>query len=149
MRNLAGLAGFTLIAASSIAGAQTAEVAVPGVMPATQQADQSNLPDQAPPGVVPASSASERRLTPEQVDKVLADAARRNKEIPVKVGTASVADEQPCPTQPHGEMGVGVGTGGYSSVYGTTVIPIGCHSAVAISVESSQGNGYYYRGRRH
>lgn len=149
MRQFACLAGFALLASASIASAQTAEVAVPGVMPATNQQADPNLPDQAPPGVVPASSASERRLTPEQVDKVLVDAAKRNKEAPIRVGTASVAEEQACPTQPHGEMGVGVGTGGYSSVYGTTVIPLGCHSAVAISVESSQGNGYYYRGRRH
>ena len=140
MIKAACLAGAALAALSSIASAQPVEPAVPGVMPATAQ------PDRAPPGVMPAASASERRLTPEQIDKVLADAARRNKEIPV--GTATLADEAPpCPTQPHGEVGVGVGTGGYSSVYGATVIPIGCNAAVAISIESSEFGGGRYRRR--
>lgn len=139
MIKAACLAGLTLAVLPSLASAQPIEPAVPGVMPATGQ------PDQAPPGVVPASSASERRLTPQQVDKVLADAAKRDKEIPVR--TATIADEAPpCPTRPHGEMGVGVGTGGYSSVYGTTVIPVGCRGAVAISIESSNfGSGRYRR----
>ena len=95
-----------LVATPALATA--AEPAVPGVMPATTLADSSV------PGVAPAASASERRLTPEQIDKVLADAARRNHEIPV--GAATVADTAPCPQQPHGEMGVEAGTGGYSAI---------------------------------
>ena len=116
-----------------------AEPAVPGVMPATA------LVDSSVPGVAPAASASERRLTPEQIDKVLADAARRNHEIPV--GSATVADAAPCPQQPHGEMGVEAGTGGYSAIYGATVIPLGCHAAAAIAFETGRATGGY-RHRR-
>lgn len=134
------LAGLALVATSSLALAQIADAPVPGVMPATEQ------PEVPIPGVMPASSAAERRLTPQQVDAVLAESARRNHEI--AVGTASLAVEQPCPTKPHGEMGVEAGTGGYSSIYGATTIPLGCHAAVSIAVGSSSADGRYYRGRR-
>lgn len=108
-------------------------------MSATEQ------PAVAVPGVASAASASERRLTPQQVDQVLADAARRNHEIPV--GVASIADEQPCPQKPHGEMGVEAGTGGYGAMYGTAVVPLGCNAAAAISFETSQSNEHYRRRR--
>ena len=133
------LAGFALVALSSIASAQPTDVAVPGVMPATDQ------PENSIAGVAPASSPAERRLTPQQIDKVLADTAKRNKEI--HVGRGTLADERPCPTKPHGEMGVEMGTGGYGAMYGSAVIPVGCNATVAVAVGTSTSNGYY-RGRR-
>lgn len=44
----------------------------------------------------------------------------------------------------HGEVGFGIGTGGYSEVFGTAVIPIGQTGVVALSFANSQ----FGRGRR-
>ena len=132
------------IAASMVASAAFADPPVPGVAPATGQ-DGAVIPGVTPvyaPGTAPA----EVRLTPEQVRQVLDDAARRRHEP--AVGRATVADEEKaCPTKPHGEMGMEAGTGGYGAVYGTTVVPLGCNAAAAISIGSSTWNGGRYRRR--
>jgi hypothetical protein len=40
--------------------------------------------------------------------------------------------------QVHGEVGFGIGTGGYRSVYGTVVAPLGDTGVVAISMADAQ-----------
>jgi hypothetical protein len=45
--------------------------------------------------------------------------------------------------EPHGEVSVGVGTGGYRSVYGRTEIPVGKNGRVSLAFEDSR-NGYGY-----
>lgn len=47
---------------------------------------------------------------------------------------------------PHGEIAVAVGTGGYRSVYGRTTIPVGKTGQVSLAFEDTRG-GYGY-GRR-
>lgn len=49
--------------------------------------------------------------------------------------------------KPHGEISVGVGTGGYRSVYGRTEIPVGKNGRVSLAFEDTKG-GYYGYGRR-
>lgn len=127
------LAALALIAAPSLAAAQN----VPGVAPVTPQAaNETSQP----------SNASERRLTPEQVDAILAKTGKRPADAAVGEGPATgITEARPCPTKPHGEMGVEMGSGGYSGTYGAAVVPLGCNAAVAISVGTSSSNGRYRR----
>lgn len=55
--------------------------------------------------------------------------------------------------RPHGEIGVGVGTGGYRSVYGRTEFPVGKNGRVSLAFQDTRndyGHGWYggdpYRG---
>ena len=127
------LAALAFVAAPSLAAAQN----VPGVAPVTPQAaNETSQP----------STASERRLTPEQVDAILAKTGKRPADAPVGEGPATgITEARPCPTKPHGEMGVEMGSGGYSGTYGAAVVPLGCNAAVAISVGTSSSNGRYRR----
>ena len=127
------LAALALIAAPSLAAAQNA----PGVAPVTPQAaNETSQP----------STASERRLTPEQVDAILAKTGKRPADAAVGEGPATgITEASPCPTRPHGEMGVEMGSGGYSGTYGTAMVPLGCNAAVAISVGTSSSTGRYRR----
>ena len=48
----------------------------------------------------------------------------------------------------HGEVGVGIGTGGYSSVFGTAVVPLGDDATAVLSFQQSRLNGGRFgRGR--
>jgi hypothetical protein len=44
----------------------------------------------------------------------------------------------------HGEMGVGIGTGGYRSMYGTAIVPLGDNATLGLSFENEQYNGGRY-----
>jgi hypothetical protein len=127
------LAALAFVAAPSLAAAQN----VPGVAPVTPQAaNETSQP----------SNASERRLTPDQVDAILAKTGKRPADAAVGEGPATgITEARPCPTKPHGEMGVEMGSGGYSGTYGAAVVPLGCNAAVAISVGTSSSNGRYRR----
>ena len=127
------LAALAFVVAPSLAVAQN----VPGVAPVTPQAaNETSQP----------STASERRLTPEQVDAILAKTGKRPADAAVGEGPATgITEARPCPTKPHGEMGVEMGSGGYSGTYGAAVVPLGCNAAVAISVGTSSSNGRYRR----
>lgn len=50
--------------------------------------------------------------------------------------------------QVHGEVGFAVGTGGYTSVFGTAVVPLGSDAVAAISFERAQFNDRRFRARR-
>ena len=127
------LAALAFVTVPTLAAAQN----VPGVAPVTPQA--ANETSQS-------STASERRLTPEQVDAILAKTGKRPADAAVGEGPATgITEARPCPTRPHGEMGVEMGSGGYSGTYGAAVVPLGCNAAVAISVGTSSSNGRYRR----
>lgn len=141
-RNLPVVFTVALSLAPFSIGSASAEPAVPGVASATAQTD---VPV---PGVMPATAnppGSVMRLSPEQVRKVLDDASKGAKEVPVRKG--AIADERPCPTRPHGEMGMEAGTGGYGAMYGAAVVPIGCHASATIAIETGTSNGRYSRRR--
>ncbi|GAC1576613.1 MAG: hypothetical protein NVS3B5_08250 [Sphingomicrobium sp.] len=141
-RNLPVILTVALSLAPFSIGAALAEPAVPGVAPATAQSD---VPV---PGVMPATAnapGSEVRLSPEQVRKVLNDASKGAKEVPVRKG--AIADGRPCRTMPHGEMRMEAGTGGYGAMYGAAVVPLGCHASAAIAIETGTSNGHYSRRR--
>ena len=69
------------------------------------------------------------RLSPREAEAVQDAAADRNINIPSLDGRA-VPDGRI-----HGEIGFGIGTGGYNSVFGTAVIPLGDDSFAALSFE--------------
>lgn len=92
-------------------------------------------------------------LTPEQVEAAKEAAAERNMRAASGLDTSVVPDRRP-----HGEVSIAVGTGGYRSVYGSTVMPLGKDGVLAFSFENSRndpylygygyGPGYGYRQRR-
>ena len=53
-----------------------------------------------------------------------------------------------CGRLVEGEVGVAVGTGGYRSIFGTAVMPLGQSGAVALSVENTQNDPLRYYRRR-
>lgn len=78
-------------------------------------------------------------LTPAQVEAAKEAAAERNLNRPAALDTNIVADRRP-----HGEVGIAVGTGGYRSIYGSTVMPLGKNGSFAFSFEKSQNDPYLY-----
>ena len=141
-RNVQVVLAVALGLAPLSASTASAEPAIPGVAPATEQ------PEAAVPGVMPATSSapgSEVRLSPAQVRKVLDDASKGAKEVPVRKGR--LAEERPCQTNPHGEMGVEAGSGGYGAMYGAAVVPLGCHASAAIAIGTGTSDGHFRRRR--
>ena len=69
------------------------------------------------PAATPAAP-SEIRLTKAEIDQVLSDAARKREAGPQRVV------EEPQERKVHGEVGFEVGSGGYRSIYGTTVLEL-------------------------
>lgn len=128
---------------SAMAAPALAAPPVPGVAPAIAQ------DDVVVPGVTPvypgSPPASEVRLPPEEVRKILDAAAKGAKPIPVATGR--IAEEPPCATMAHGEMGMEAGTGGYGAMYGAAVVPLGCHGSVGIAIGTATG-GRDFRRRR-
>ena len=79
------------------------------------------------------------RLTPEQI------AAIENRKVhraPFSVLDASDASIIPQ-RKIHGEVGFGIGTGGYSEIFGTMIAPLGDTGYLALSL--SQQNGDRFR----
>ena len=79
-------------------------------------------------------------LTPAQVEAAKEAGAAQNARV-ASVGQESVRDRAV-----HGEVGVSIATGGYSSIYGTAVAPLGDSGVVAISVAQERiGRGFNRR----
>lgn len=78
-------------------------------------------------------------LTPAQVEAAKEAAAERNLNRPTAIDTGAPSDRRP-----HGEVGIAVGTGGYHSIYGSTVMPLGKDGALAFSFEKTQNDPYLY-----
>ena len=79
-------------------------------------------------------------LTPEQVEAAKEAAAERNmKAAALGIDTGAMPDRSP-----HGEVGIAVGTGGYRSIYGSTVMPLGKDGVLALSFENTQNDPYRY-----
>ena len=80
-----------------------------------------------------AKPSDERRLSPQQVEQVLADAAARRASAENKAAVPE-GDELGVVPPIYGEMGFGIGTGGYRSAYGSAVYPMGPNGSAAISL---------------
>lgn len=93
--------------------------------------------------VDPATGATVVSLTPEQVEAAKEAAAERNMRAASGIDNGIVSDRRV-----HGEAGFAIGTGGYRSVFGTAVMPLGQDGALALSFENTQANPYYYGYRR-
>lgn len=79
-------------------------------------------------------------LTPAQVEAAKEAAAERNmKAAALGIDTGAMPDRSP-----HGEVGISVGTGGYRSIYGSTVMPLGKNGVLAMSFENTQNDPYRY-----
>ena len=78
--------------------------------------------------------AAEHRLSEDEVKRILdAAAAKRNAPQPIDEATDG---ERPRP-QIHGEVGFGIGTGGYRSAFGTAFVPLGNEGLAIISFDST------------
>lgn len=85
------------------------------------------------------STSDERRLTPKQIEAVLAEAAAKRaaeaKRAPAESASPTTdADDKPA-RQVQGEVGFGIGTGGYRETYGTAIYPLGDDGVAAISLD--------------
>jgi hypothetical protein len=86
------------------------------------------------------ASGSLVRLTPEQVEAAKEAAAERNMKTAEAGFDTSIMPDR----GPHGEVGIAVGTGGYRSIYGSTVMPLGKDGVLAFSFENTQNDPYRY-----
>lgn len=100
----------------------------------------------APVAAAPASAPTPS--TAEQIDTFIKTSPARELRPDEAVdGVVSTTDRQP-----HGEIGVGVGTNGYRSVYARTEMPLGANGRLALAFEDSRldgvgrGRGAYGRG---
>ena len=85
----------------------------------------------------PAPAGSERRLTPEQVEAVLAEAAAKREASQKRPpGTVEIEDLEPMRAPPvRGEFGIGMGTGGYREIFGSSIVPMGRNGGAAFSFD--------------
>ncbi|MEO5809564.1 MAG: hypothetical protein ABIR51_05820 [Sphingomicrobium sp.] len=90
----------------------------------------------------PPPLTAEHRLSDAEIAKVLEAAAEKRE---------AVEQRQSEKRQIHGEVGFSVGTGGYSSVYGTAAIPILNDGLAIVSFDSTDfgsRGGWGWRGPR-
>ncbi|WP_162987048.1 hypothetical protein [Sphingomonas paeninsulae] len=88
-----------------------------------------------------AAMADTVTLTPEQAEAAKEAGAARN------ARAAALGLEPGQDKAIHGEMGVAIGTGGYRSVYGTAIVPLGDNATLGLSFANEQyGNGRYRQG---
>jgi hypothetical protein len=90
-----------------------------------------------------ATAETVTQWTPEQVEAAKEAAAVRNLNAENQIANGVVRDRGI-----HGELGVAIGTGGYSSIFGTAVMPLGQNGALALSFENTQNDTYRYYRRR-
>lgn len=95
------------------------------------------VPEAAP--LPNAAAGIVRRLSPEDAEAVKEAAARRNTE-----GVA-IEDRQTPDGRIHGEVGFGIGTGGYRSVFGAAIVPLGDNGVAAFSFEQTNFGRRRYR----
>ncbi|MGA9657635.1 MAG: hypothetical protein WBQ60_00840, partial [Asticcacaulis sp.] len=87
--------------------------------------------------------------TEEQVAAWVADAPKIKRTAPDYGDEALWPDETAGkPRQPHGEVSVSVGTGGYRSAYATSYMPLGERGTLGIAIARTDfgDNGYYGYG---
>jgi hypothetical protein len=78
--------------------------------------------------------AAEHRLSEDEKKRILdTAAAKRNTPQPIEEKSDG---ERPRP-QIHGEVGFGIGTGGYRSAFGTAVVPLGNEGLAIISFDNT------------
>jgi hypothetical protein len=87
------------------------------------------------------------RLSADQIDAIARTQADRDSEA-APLGYANEIGETTPKPKIHGEIGFGIGTGGYSEVFGTVDTPLGQDGYLALSFAQSNGGNYYRRGRR-
>ena len=89
------------------------------------------------------AAPSEIRLTQAEIDRVLADAARKREARPQPV------DAAPAKRKVQGEVGFEIGSDGYRSVYGTTVLELPDDGFAILSFQTARGRGApdYYMPR--
>lgn len=90
-----------------------------------------------------AAAETVTQWTPDQIEAAKEAAAVRNMKAENQIANSITRDRGI-----HGEMGVAVGTGGYTSIYGTAVMPLGQNGALALSFENTQNDPYRYYRRR-
>lgn len=78
---------------------------------------------------VKTGSGTVHRLSPEEAEAVQDAAAKRN------INAPSLDDQRVPDGRIHGEIGFGIGTGGYSSVFGTAIVPLGDDGVAAFSFD--------------
>ena len=97
------------------------------------------------------------QLSPQEVIAIKARAAEGKKTPNVPAGEMAFPEPgetipdliAPSPKRPvHGEIGFGIGTGGYRSVFGTVVYPVGDEGFVAFSFANSDFGDQGRRTRR-
>lgn len=90
-----------------------------------------------------ATAETVTKWTPEQIEAAKEAAAVRNMKAENQIANGIAPDRAF-----HGEMGVAIGTGGYSSIFGTAVMPLGRNGALALSFENTQNDPFRYYRRR-
>lgn len=78
-----------------------------------------------------AAAETVHRLSPTEAEAVQEAAASRN------INAPSLDDRAAPDGRIHGEIGFGIGTGGYNSIFGTAVVPLGDDGFAALSFERS------------
>lgn len=81
-------------------------------------------------------------LTPAQAEAAKEAGAARNAQA-ARLGQEPVRDRAV-----HGEVGVAIGTGGYSAIFGTAAVPLGEDGLAVISVANEDYGRSRLRGRR-
>ena len=91
------------------------------------------------------------RLTSAQIAEISDAQAQRTDVTPMGVADDPLAISGDASSLPkrkvHGEIGFGIGTGGYSEVFGTVVTPLGDNGIFAFTF-AQQNGGHYNRYRR-
>ena len=77
---------------------------------------------------------AEHRLSEDEIKRIL-DAAAAKPNMPQPIDETT--DEEPPRPQIHGEVGFGIGTGGYRSAFGTAFVPLGNEGLAIISFDST------------
>jgi hypothetical protein len=81
----------------------------------------------------PAPLPSEIRLSDAEKEKVLEAAAASKREHPAAIAEEATPQAPPI----HGEVGFGIGTGGYRSAFGTATVPLDGDGFAAISLDTT------------
>jgi nucleoside 2-deoxyribosyltransferase len=102
----------------------------------------------AEPQVDAAPAGTIIRLSAEQIAALEAARLKRSDSVVAVVDEPAPTDAAPAPDRrPHGEVGFGIGTGGYSELFGTVVTPLGDDAFAAFSFYQ-QRDGRRKRSRR-
>lgn len=87
---------------------------------------------------VPAFDPSQvRRLSPEEKERILAENSERAADNALN---AALSDGISSNAGVHGELGVVVGTGGTSGIYGTALVPLGDRGSASFYFEDYRTN---------